>query len=60
MMTDDLSEREAHADWDRWHELLTIRDTGRMTPAERVEYERLLPLVSELDQREVQETCRDD
>lgn len=38
-------------DWDRWHELLDIRDKCLMTPSERVEYQAFLPIVARLDEQ---------
>ena len=40
-------------DWDRWHELLGIRDGRGFTFTEYGEYKRFLPIVAELDAVEV-------
>jgi len=42
----------AEPDWDRWHELLDLRDGRGLTPGERLEYERLLKLAKRLDKKE--------
>ena len=37
------------ADWDRWHDLLDIRDRGAFTPEEQAEYDHYAELVAKLD-----------
>lgn len=37
------------ADWDRWHDLLDIRDREGLTPDEQVEYDRFAKVVAKLD-----------
>jgi hypothetical protein len=44
-MPDGLTE----PDWERWHELLDIRDTRGFTATEADEYAEFLPIVAELD-----------
>lgn len=39
-------------DWDRWHELLAIRDGPGLTEAERAEYLEFLLLVARADAEE--------
>lgn len=39
-------------DWQRWHDLLDIRDKRKLTPDEEVEYGRMARVVSELDAEE--------
>ena len=39
-------------DWDRWHELLDIRDGPGLSPTEQVEYDRILEVVVPLDEEE--------
>ncbi len=39
-------------DWDRWHDLLDIRDGRGFTDAEQAEYAAFLPIVAKLDQAE--------
>ena len=36
-------------DWDRWHDLLDIRDRDGFTPDEQVEYDRFAQIVAKLD-----------
>lgn len=43
---------EEGVDWDRWHELLDIRDERVLTPAEQEEYERIARIVAQLDEEE--------
>lgn len=40
------------ADWERWHELLSIRDSRPMNPAEQREYEGFETIVAEQDAQE--------
>lgn len=42
-------DRPIQVDWDRWHELLSIRDSRPMNPSEHREYERFETIVAELD-----------
>jgi GrpB-like predicted nucleotidyltransferase (UPF0157 family) len=39
-------------DWDRWHELLDIRDKRRLTPGEEAEYQRFARITAQLDAEE--------
>lgn len=36
-------------DWDRWHELLDVRDKRELTPNEGLEYRRFANLAKRLD-----------
>ena len=42
----------AKPDWDRWHDLLDIRDGRGFTDAEQAEYVGFLPIVAKLDAEE--------
>jgi hypothetical protein len=37
------------SDWDRWHDLLTIRDHRAFTQDEQAEYDRLAQIVARVD-----------
>ena len=39
----------AEPDWERWHDLLDIRDGRGFTDAEQAEYVEFLPIVAKLD-----------
>lgn len=40
---------DSPVDWDRWHDLLDIRDREGFTPDEQVEYDRFAQIVAKLD-----------
>lgn len=46
------TELGADADWDRWHELLDIRDNRGLNAEEQTEYDRLAIIAARLDQQE--------
>lgn len=46
------SDRAVQIDWDRWHELLSIRDSRPMNPSEQREYEGFEAIVAEQDAQE--------
>ena len=46
------SSSETSADWERWHELLSIRDSRGMNPSEQREYEEFEAIVAEQDAQE--------
>lgn len=46
------SDRPVQVDWDRWHELLSIRDSRPMNPSEQREYEGFEAIVAEQDAQE--------
>jgi len=41
-------------DWDRWHELLDLRDSRALTAEEQLEYAQIAEVVSRLDEEEAQ------
>ena len=44
--------RESSVDWDRWHDLLDIREQRALTQQEQAEYDRMAETVARLDAEE--------
>ncbi len=57
--SEDPSESgEADDDWERWHQLLDLREERQLTPDEEIEYQEFSRIVADLDAREASKSRR--
>ena len=57
-LEDPSESGETEDDWERWHQLLDLREERQLTPDEEIEYQEFSRIVVDLDARETSKSNR--